>query len=114
MHCTAVGICTRVHSLFVPTYLFGRCMVSSTASLITHNSLPSMFGTAGVPPVAIKMNLDCIHTCLSQCSVSMHGRGRGGGGGAGGKWWGQWEGHERGVEGAKGQLTSKWGEFSNT
>ena len=40
-------------------YLSGRCVMSRTASLMTHSSLPSMGGTAGVPPVAIRMYLDC-------------------------------------------------------
>ena len=43
------------------TYFCGLSMVSRTASLMTHSSLPSMGGTAGVPPVAIRMYFDCMH-----------------------------------------------------
>jgi len=33
--------------------------MSRTASLMRQSSLPSMGGTEGVPPVAIRMYLDC-------------------------------------------------------
>ena len=56
----------------VGAYLSGRFIVSRTASLITHRSLPSMLGTAGVPPVAIRMNLDCSH--IGTCKVMIHTR----------------------------------------
>lgn len=86
--CASVHLCTRhaVGAKFLTmllthkygaAHLSGRCMVSSTASLITHRSFPSMLGTAGVPPVAIKMNLDCSHTQSCQrsacfCSAGDH------------------------------------------
>ena len=54
----------------VRAYLSGRFIVSRTASLMTHRSLPSMLGTAGVPPVAIRMNLDCSH--IGMCIVMIH------------------------------------------
>ena len=40
-------------------YFCGRSLMSRTASLMRQSSLPSMGGTDGVPPVAIKMYLDC-------------------------------------------------------